>query len=261
MDKYGRRLSDSQENENLRRFYRLDSENQLELPTGPDYARGEVLLESSDEEDDRDASDHAQSSDDGKDDGVVTLGPVTDRPVPATQDEDAEVDLDEDEFADTDALHQKTATEDGQENSLRTRRIAVVDLDWDYVRAVHLYKIFTSAIATAGSSSSRSNGVSASAVRGKVLSVRVYPSKFGLERMAQEENGPPLELLKKKQLVVDVEDVNEKTIYETGDADEYDEDALRKYQLQRMRCVYYHLWAHPTNGQMCGQILLCYRGM
>jgi len=246
VDKYGRRLSDSQENENLRRFYRLDSENQPELPTGPDYARGEVLLESSDEEDDRDASDHAQSSDDGNDDGVVTLGPDAHRPVPATQDEDAEVDLHEDEFADTDALHQKTASEDDQEGSLRTRRIAVVDLDWDYVRAMHLYKIFTSAIAPAGSSSSRSNGGSSPAVRSKVLSVCIYPSKFGLERMAQEENGPPLESLKKKPSVVHVEDVNERTIYETGDADEYDEDALRKYQLQRMRCVYYHLWAHPT---------------
>jgi len=257
VDRYGRRLSDSQENENLRRFYRLDSENRLELPTGPDYARGGVLLESSDEED---ASDRAQSSDEGDDDGVVTLGPDADRPVPATQDEDADVDLNEDEFADTDALHPKTASEDGQESSLRTRRIAVVDLDWDHVRAMHLYKIFTSAIAAAGSSSSRSNGVSAPAVRGKVLSVCIYPSKFGLERMAQEENGPPLELLK-KQSVVDVEEVNERTIYETGDADEYDEDALRTYQLQRMRCVYYHLWAHTTNGQMCEQILLCYRGM
>ena len=261
MDKYGRRLSDSQENESLRQFYRLGSENQLELPTGPDYARGEVLLESSDEEDDKDTSDHAQSSDDDNDDDVVTLGPDADRPDPATQDEDAEVDLNEDEFADTDALHQKTVSEDDQESSLKTRRIAVVDLDWDYVRAMHLYKIFTSAIATAGSSSSRPNGVSTPAVRGKVLSVCIYPSKFGLERMAQEENGPPIELLKKRQSVVDVEDVNERTIYETGDADEYDEDTLRKYQLQRMRCVYYHLWAHPTNIQMGEQILLCYRGM
>jgi hypothetical protein len=246
VDKYGRRLPDSQENENLRRFYRLDSENQLEFPAGPDYARGGVLLESSDEEDGRDgdASDHAQSSDDDDHDGVVTLGPDADRPVPVMEGEDAEVDLNEDEFAGLDgrsALHQKTASEDDQESSPRTRRIAVVDLDWDHVRAIHLYKIFSSAVAAVGSSSSRSSGVSAPAVRGKVLSVRIYPSKFGLERMAREENGPPPELLKKKQTIDGVEDVNEKTIYETGDADEYDEDALRKYQLQRLRCVDYHL--------------------
>jgi hypothetical protein len=243
VDKYGRRLSDSQESENLRRFYRLDSENQLEIPSGPDYARGEVLLESSDEEDSKDASDHAQSSDDDNDDGVVTLGRDANRLVPVAQDEDAEVDLNEDEFAGTDARttsQRKATSEDDQDSSPRTRRIAVVDLDWDHVRAIHLYKIFASAIAASGSTSSRPRGVSAPAARGKVLNVRVYPSKFGLERMAQEENGPPPELLK-KQSVGDVGDVNEKTIYEIGDADEYDEDALRRYQLQRMRCVDYCL--------------------
>lgn len=238
VDKYGRRLSDPQENENFRRFYRPDSENQLGYPTGPDYARGGVLLESSDEEEGGDASDHTQSSDNDNDEGVVTLAPNADRPLRVPQSEDAEVDLDEDDFAVTDmqaTLPPKTDFDDDQESLPRTHRIAVVDLDWDYVRAIHLYRIFTSTIAT-GWSSSRSNAVSVPAVRGKVLSVRVYPSQFGLERMALEEKGPPPELLKNRQFV-DVEDVNERTIYETGDADEYDEYALRKYQLQRMRCV------------------------
>ena len=263
MDKYGRPLSDSQENENLRRFYRLDSENQLDFPTGPDYARGEVLLESSDEENGSGAPDHAQSSDDDNDDGVVTLGPDTVKNFPVIQGEDAKVDMDEDELANTEtysALYQKTASEDDQGSSLRTRRIAVVDLDWDYVRAIHLYKIFTSTIAAVRSPPSRSNDVHVPVVLGKVLSVRIYPSKFGLERMAQEENGPPPELSRKRS-TDDAEDVNERTIYETGDVDEYDEDALRKYQLQRMRCVFYYSQVHPMNIQMRGQILLCYRGM
>jgi hypothetical protein len=242
VDKYGRLLSDSQENENLRRFYRLDSENQSGFSTGPDYARGEVLLQSSDEEQDSDL-DKAQSNDDENDDGVVTLSSNVDGLIPELQDRDADVDLDEDDSVDTDVQatqHHKITSEDDQESSLRTRRIAVVDLDWDYVRAIHLYKIFTSAIAPVGSSASRSNQVSAPSVRGKVLSVCIYPSKFGLERMTHEENGPPPELSKKKRLLDGQEDVNERTIYETGDAEEYDEDALRKYQLQRMRCVDYH---------------------
>ncbi|KAI9512922.1 hypothetical protein F5148DRAFT_1279424 [Russula earlei] len=241
-DKYGRRLSDSQEHENLRRFYRLDSEHQLELPTGPDYARGEVLLESSDDEDEgRDGVDHDRSSGcDDDDDGVVTLGTDVNRPIPVPQDEDDEVDLNEDEFPDTDAWvapHRKPLSEGDQESSDRTRRIAVVDLDWDHVRATHLYRIFTSAIASVGSSSSSSKGGLSPAVRGKVLSVRIYPSRFGLERMAHEENGPPSELFKKRSMY-DEEDVNERTIYEIEDADEYDEDALRKYQLQRLRYFY-----------------------
>ena len=250
VDKYGRQVSDLQENENLRRFYRLDSENQNEFSTGPDYARGEVLLQSSDEEEEGGGDlDQAQSSDDENDDGVITLGPNIDRSIPGLQDEDGQVDLDEDDFIDADSQathHRKITSEDDQEKSLRTCRIAVVDLDWDHVRAIHLYKIFTSAIAPVGSSSYRPSRVSAPIVRGDVLSVRIYPSKFGLERMAQEENGPPSVLSKKKKSLDGEEDVNEKTIYETGDADEYDEDALREYQLQRMRCVEYH-FVHPTN--------------
>lgn len=264
VDKYGRQLSDSQENENLRRFYRLDSEDQNEFSTGPDYARGEVLLQSSDDEEEgRVDLDQTQSSEGENDDGVVTLGPNIDRSIPGLQDGDAEVDLDEDDFIDADAQvthHRKVTSEDEPESSLRTRRIAVVDLDWDYVRAIHLYKIFTSAITPVGSSSSRPNRISAPIVRGEVLSVRIYPSKFGLECMVDEDNGPPSELLQKKKSLDGERDVNERTIYETGDADEYDEDALREYQLQRMRCVNFHL-VHPTNIHIQAQIFLRCRGM
>ena len=225
MDKYGRQLSDVQETESLRRFYRVDP---AEFSAGPDYARGQVLLESSDEEDDK-------PSDDENED-IVVLGPDTDRPPLVPEGEDAEVNLDEDDTVDLvpqATPYPKVASEDEQESSGRTRRIAVVDLDWDYVRATHLYKIFNSAVSPA--KSSKSDTAFTPAMQGKVLSVRIYPSKFGLERMAREENGPPLELFKKK--MTDEDDVNERTIYETGNSGEYDEDALRKYQLERLRCV------------------------
>lgn len=226
MDKYGRQLSDVQETESLRRFYRVDP---AEFSAGPDYARGQVLLESSDEEDDK-------PSDDENED-IVVLGPDTDKPPLVLEGEDAEVNLDEDDTVDLvpqATPYPKVASEDEQESSCRTRRIAVVDLDWDYVRATHLYKIFSSAVSPA--KSSKSDTAFTPAMQGKVLSVRIYPSKFGLERMAREENGPPLELFKKKKMT-DEDDVNERTIYETGNSGEYDEDALRKYQLERLRCV------------------------
>jgi hypothetical protein len=76
----------------------------------------------------------------------------------------------------------------------------------------------------------------ATVARGKVLSVRVYPSEFGKERIAREETeGPPVEVFKKK--IENEGDVNERTIHETGDGADYDEDALRKYQLERLRCA------------------------
>jgi hypothetical protein len=232
VDKYGRQLSDVQENESLRRFYKIDP---VESSAGPDYARGEVLLESSDEEDSN--SKDARLSDDENED-IVILGRDTNRLLLVPEGEDTEVNLDEDDTVDSvpqATPYSKIAPEDEQEGSRRTRRIAVVDLDWDHVRATHLYKIFSSAISPV-KSSSKSDMVFTPAVPGKVLCVRIYPSKFGLERMAHEENGPPVELFKKKMTDYE-EDVNETTIYETGNSGEYDEDALRKYQLERLRCV------------------------
>ncbi len=254
VDKYGRQLSDVQENESLRRFYRIDPEIPVEFPAGPDYARGEVLLESSDEEDS--SSKDARPSDDENED-VVILGRDTDRPFPVPDGEDAEVNLDEDDTVDSipQAIpYPKIAPEDEQESSRRTRRIAVVDLDWDYVRATHLYKIFSSAISPV-KSSSKSDMVFTPAVQGKVLSVCIYPSKFGLERMAHEENGPPLELFKEKKMTAYEEDVNERTIYETGNSGEYDEDALRRYQLERLRCVNRRLQVHPSNASKTDTIM------
>ena len=120
----------------------------------------------------------------------------------------------------------------------------MVNLDWEHVRAIHLYKIFSSLVspsAAAVASGSKSNGTAKVAtvpvVRGKVLSVRVYPSQFGKERMAREEKeGPPAELFKKKR-DLKAEDINERTIYEVGEGEDVDEDALRKYQLERLRYV------------------------
>ena len=243
VDKYGRQLSDVQETESLRRFYKVDP---VEFSAGPDYARGEVLLESSDEED-RDSK-YAGLSDDENED-IVILGRDADRPLLVPEGEDAEVNLDEDDTVDSvpeATTYPKIDPEDEQESSRRTRRIAVTDLDWDYVRATHLYKIFSSAVSPV-KSSSKSDAVFTPAMQGKVLSVRVYPSKFGLERMAHEENGPPLELFKKKKMADEEEDVNERTIYETGNSGEYDEDTLRKYQLERLRCVNQPLKAHLSN--------------
>ncbi|KAI0698440.1 hypothetical protein C8T65DRAFT_12783 [Cerioporus squamosus] len=247
VDKYGRPLADDHEQENLRRFYRLEDEDeaQLELKSGPDYARGAVLLESSDEEEDRPTG--AQSDDDSDTGGIITLGRDVTQPIPVP-DESAEVDLDEDTYADLDAqaaAYAKANPEADQDSQVqRTRRIAVVNLDWDHVRAIHLYKIFSSLVSPAGApaaSGSKDNATSktrsAPQVRGKVLSVRVYPSEFGKERMAREEKeGPPPEVFKKRDLKP--EEINERTVYEVGDGEDYDEEALRKYQLERLRYYY-----------------------
>ncbi|KAI0801175.1 hypothetical protein C8Q74DRAFT_1364815 [Fomes fomentarius] len=246
VDKYGRSLAHDHEQENLRRFYRLEDEDnaQLELKSGPDYARGQVLLESSDEEDEG-----AQSDDDSDTGGIITLGRDVNQPIPVSGDA-AEVDLDEDTYADLDAeavAYAQANPDDDQASSQvqRTRRIAVVNLDWDHVRASHLYKIFSSLVSPSGASvasgskdAGTSEGASTFVVRGRVLSVKVYPSAFGKQRMAREEKeGPPPQVFKKKR-ELRPEEINERTVYEIGDGEDYDEEALRKYQLERLRYYY-----------------------
>lgn len=238
----------------MRRFYRLEDEDKAEPEVGPDYARGAVLLESSDEEDDDRNKEHDDDSDTG---GIISLGRDISAPIPVDDDE-AEIDLDEDTYAELDAQVEaytkaNPAEEDnGVPEGERTRRLAVVNLDWDHVRAIHLYKIFSSLVsptapALASTSTSegaqdsrqgKSKGAATRVARGKVLSVRVYPSEFGKERLAREEKeGPPPEVFKKKTFENE-EDVNERTIFEVGDEDDYDEDMLRKYQLERLRYVF-----------------------
>jgi hypothetical protein len=217
----------------LRRFYHLNddplADEEADTANRLDLARGEGLVESSDEDEESESDD---------DDGVVLLGQDRSRPIDIPREEDLEVELDEDSYADLDAQALAAQDVDGsneeQADVQPTKRIAVVNLDWDHVRSSHLHKIFSSVI-SAGTSGKNSKD-STSYSSGRLLSVRVYPSQFGKERMAREEiEGPPTEVFRKHR-ELDEADVNEQTIYEIEEEGEVDEDALRKYQLERMRC-------------------------
>jgi hypothetical protein len=237
VDKYGRPILETNDNDNLRRFYRLENEEDPQF--GRDYARGDVLLESSDEEEQGD------SQDDGDSGEVITIGYHHSQPIPVAGDE---VDLDESSFAALDAqaaAYNDSHPEVQQLQSKPTHRLAVVNLDWDHVRASHLYKICSSVVSPTAlpvSNATRvfegkkpSKGMSSNVVRGKVVSVRVYPSEFGQERMAREEKeGPPPQIFKKNHLGAE-EEITPQSVYEIGDGNDYDEDALRKYQLERLR--------------------------
>ncbi|KAL1748456.1 hypothetical protein HDZ31DRAFT_60195 [Schizophyllum fasciatum] len=253
VDKYGRAVSSKKDQDDLSRYYRLERGEEDEIlvgaKPGPDYARGAVLMESSDEEEDE----VDVGGDDSDDEGEVVLGQDSSRPIAVPRgDEDGEIDLDEDTvavLAAQVASYEQTNPLQAVAEGSRTNRLAVVNLDWDHVRAVHLYKIFSSLVSPTAPALSSGKvkvqtktakgaaGGSHPVARGKVLSVRVYPSSFGKERMAREEiEGPPAEIFGKKN--EEDEEVNERTIYEVGEEGKYDEDALRKYQLERLRYYY-----------------------
>jgi hypothetical protein len=63
-----------------------------------------------------------------------------------------------------------------------TERIAAVNLDWDQIKAVDIFMMLQSFTPSTGS----------------VVSVTIYPSEFGLQRMAQEEKSGPVGIWKEK---------------------------------------------------------------
>ena len=198
----------------------------------PDYARGEGLIESSDEEAVTPGQSDSETSDDDK---PITLGRHLANGV-NDEEEFPEIDLNETNFEDLDRQAEEYSRKYAQEDTPgasssaanATSRLAVVNLDWDHVKAAHLFKIFDSVV------SGGANG------RTRVLSVQVYPSQFGKERMAKEEiEGPPAEVFAQNGRIadedLDEEDINEETIFQTGDDSHVNNEALRKYQLERLR--------------------------
>lgn len=116
---------------------------------------------------------------------------------------------------------------------------AVVNMDWDNIRAVDLMATFLSFVPKSG----------------LIKSVTVFPSEFGKEQMQKEEvEGPPKELFKKKKSKHDSDSDSDgeidvktaagleqaaKKLYEEEDGEQdYDVKALRRYQLQRLRYYY-----------------------
>ena len=112
-------------------------------------------------------------------------------------------------------------------------RLAVVNLDWDNIRAEDLMAVFSSFLPPAGS----------------VVKVSIYTSEFGRERMEREEvEGPPKEIFaavnpdaSESGLDQDLRQEDEKiesSILEPDAGAEFDSAQLRHYQLERLRYFY-----------------------
>ncbi|KAH8680864.1 hypothetical protein BX600DRAFT_428841 [Xylariales sp. PMI_506] len=120
-----------------------------------------------------------------------------------------------------------------------TNRIAIVNLDWDHIKSTDLMSLFTSFVPKGG----------------RIERVSIYPSEFGKERMQREElEGPPKEIFKKKSkgsqqdVADDSEDSQDEEsqddedikndLLQEGDDQDFDSDALRTYQIDRLRYYY-----------------------
>ncbi|KAK5991323.1 Pre-rRNA-processing protein ESF1 [Cladobotryum mycophilum] len=242
VDRYGRKVKSDSKKKALERLYQLEEE----------------LGDSDDSDEDEDDEEEKKQDDDDEDDDneeikvdddevvqrelrtahekVRKYDPAREGGFSSSEDEEDE-DEEEDEEADlaTGGDMQRLEREEVEMGEV-TNRIAIVNLDWDHVKSTDLMALFSSFIPDGN--------------EGKVLNISVYPSEFGKERMQQEElEGPPKELFKKNKKDEDSDDesasdseaeeaaIKKKLIQEGNDQD-FDSDALRAYQLDRLRYYY-----------------------
>ncbi|KAK4791349.1 hypothetical protein SAY86_031762 [Trapa natans] len=202
LDKRGRRKEGKSENP-LRHYYRMDEhkekeeseedEKMEELERGTDVAeRSEVSTESekSGSEPESESEDEAVSAE-----------------------SESTTDTDEDEEGD---VYGEEEEAEPQEESVptiekETCRLAVVNMDWRHVKAVDLYVLLSSFLPKEGC----------------IISVSVYPSEFGLQRMEDEEVHGPVGLFD-----------DEKDEVDENDEDDIDNEKLREYERSRLRYYY-----------------------
>ncbi|KAI0159652.1 hypothetical protein GGR57DRAFT_433450 [Xylariaceae sp. FL1272] len=224
LDRYGRKLKSGNKKKALQDIYEPEDDEDLEVDDDDtvrrelekvdekyDPARGGGFS-SSESESDSESDDDDQDED--EEDGGAEVNPTAS--MSRLRDEQAEV-----------------------EQGEVTKRFAVVNLDWDNIKAVDLMALFSSFAPK----------------EGRVEKVSIYPSEFGKERMQREElEGPPKEIFKRAAKDEDEdesgsedseddsdEDEDEKIknqIIQEGDDEDFDGDALRSYQLDRLRYYY-----------------------
>lgn len=157
--------------------------------------------------------------------------------VESSDEEDVEVEME----SDLDGPYNDEEIPMGDE----TNRLAVVNMDWDNIKAKDLYKVFEAFKPKTGT----------------IRNVTVYLSDFGRERMESEAMmGPPAAIFHNNSNEMDDdlsqdeddEKISERLIQD-DDGKEFNMVQLRKYQLERLR----YIFSHPaTITQLSKQIRL-----
>ncbi|KAI7904638.1 uncharacterized protein BX663DRAFT_550295 [Cokeromyces recurvatus] len=234
VDRYGRRIQQSTAEKELKRFYRLEEDDD----EGEDETEEKSLeqLEKEIAEDEENLKDEESTDEEDEHIGIGLPSRQYDRmrgrgdfssSDEDTDESDSEV---EDEEENDDEIDHIQHIPEGEE----TNRLALVNMDWDKIKAVDIFKVL--------STFKPDTGI--------IKKVTIYPSEFGKERLALEETqGPPKEIFKKKNESSsdsddddDEEEITEETIIknqlEEGDGQDFDQEALRKYQLERLKYYY-----------------------
>ncbi|KAK8219324.1 pre-rRNA-processing protein esf1 [Zalaria obscura] len=238
VDRYGRKIKKDDAKKDLQRLYKVededededdsDEEEELRIQKGKDSKKSKKQIEiasASESEDfeDEDGDVEAELKRlDGKRD-YAREGGFSSSDDSSSEDEDEE----EEEDAELPDEDQAEAVPMGEVSS----RLAVVNLDWDNIRAMDLLAVASSFAPSSG----------------RISKVTVYPSEFGRERMEREElEGPPREIFAKSKAEersesedsADEDERIKKQLLKGDEGNEFDSAALRKYQLDRLKYYY-----------------------
>ncbi|PYH76223.1 hypothetical protein BO82DRAFT_322341 [Aspergillus uvarum CBS 121591] len=247
VDRYGRKLARDDTKKQLERFYRLEDEDENEGAGEDDGEEVEVEGSVADDEEVLAELRRAEKYDPARDGGFESSSSEEES---SSDESDAEDEDDREGEGDGQLGGEELEFPDKQQRDVPTGevtdRIAVVNLDWDNIRAEDLMAVFSSFVPAGG----------------RVLKVSVYPSEFGKERMEREEmEGPPKEIFasSKKGGNDDEEDFEgfddddddeeefdsdeeeekiKKSMLKEDKGEEFNSTKLRKYQLERLRYFY-----------------------
>ena len=221
VDNYGRKVSSKAGEKHLRRLYKIETEKARvgdngESPDEDEEVQAELAKATREYDPARDGGfSHSSSSEDESEDETDSA-------------EEEELDL-----VDSDPVSAKPSSEVPLGEV--TRRIGIVNLDWDNIQATDLMAVFRSFLPPTG----------------RIEEIVIYPSEFGRERMEREEiEGPPKEIFN-GPVLADTEDADEsehdqdedqsitaETIVKEDKGEEFSNSDLRKYQLDRLRYYY-----------------------
>ncbi|KAJ1647507.1 pre-rRNA-processing protein esf1 [Coemansia erecta] len=257
IDRYGRRHEDNRAETYLRNTYDFSGseskeESESEVNSSETEDSDSESKHEKKKQDESDSEDSESESDDGgssDDDDSVSASATIDRARGRGVDSDeSSSDSDHSDISDVDWGKVNGAEDGGFSDVLEdpddiprgeeTKRFACVNMDWEHVHAVDLLTVFTGF---------KPDG-------GAVLSVKIYPSEFGKERMSKEAvEGPPHEIFAKhkKKSSSDSDPENTDSDTDSGtdsdtdlikeqvaDNEEFNQIALRKYELERLRYYY-----------------------
>lgn len=225
VDRYGRKLPKDAGRKELERFYRVENEDHK-------AALGE---EDRDEDEDEEVQQELANIR-AKDEDLSSSSDDS------SSDDDELDEVGEDEVF---GLLNENEGDDGIPKGEVSSRLAVVNLDWDNIRAADLMAVFSSFVPSSG----------------RISNVSIYPSEFGKERMDREEmEGPPKDIFGQSGLPgpqtdqassseeggPDEEDEGDeaederikKSILKEDQGLEFNSAKLRRYQLERLRYYY-----------------------